>query len=316
MSRGNHQQAIFRTNRDCELFLMTLGEACGRTGWRIHAYVLMGNHYHLLLETPEPNLVAGMRWLQGTYTKRFNVRHKEWGHLLQGRYKALVVDGESGDYFPAVASYIHLNPARVKHYDFEQRNLEDHPWSSYPAYLNESLRPDWLAVDRVLGNLGYDDSAEGRAALQEHMTRRTIELAHSDKPGEVDARWERIRRGWYLGDTDFRDALIERLGSVVEGKRRDSFNGEDIKLHDETEAKRLVLHHLKELCITDDELGLLRKSDPRKKVIAWHVRRKTAVKNEWIATRLRMGHSSNLSRYINEVETATDGELHALKTTK
>ena len=94
MALGSHGQAVFGDNADRERFLETLGEACEKTGWRIHAYVLMGNHYHLLVETPEPNLVAGMKWLQGTYTQRINLRHGIRGHLFQGRYKALLVDGE------------------------------------------------------------------------------------------------------------------------------------------------------------------------------------------------------------------------------
>src|SRR5439155_9630380 len=114
MARGNHGQAVFQDDPDRKLFLDALGEACQRTGWRIHAYVLMGNHYHLLLETPEPNLVAGMKWLQGTYTQRYNGRHRMFGHLFQGRCKAVVVDGRQDEnYFQVVSSYIHLNPARA-----------------------------------------------------------------------------------------------------------------------------------------------------------------------------------------------------------
>jgi REP element-mobilizing transposase RayT len=75
LSRGDRQEAIFADDTDRQVFLTTVGQACGRTGWRVHAYVLMANHYHLLLETPEANLVAGMQWLQGTYTQRFNCRH-------------------------------------------------------------------------------------------------------------------------------------------------------------------------------------------------------------------------------------------------
>ena len=89
MARGNQGQAVFRDDHDRRRFLDVLGEASGKTGWRVHAYVLMGNHYHLLLETPEGNLAAGMKWLQGTYTQRFNSRHEVFGHLFQGRYKAL-----------------------------------------------------------------------------------------------------------------------------------------------------------------------------------------------------------------------------------
>ena len=82
MSRGDHQEAIFRDAEDRARFLDTFGEACEKTGWRVHAYVLMGNHYHLLLETPEPNLSVGMKWFQSTYTQRFNSRHKVFGHLF------------------------------------------------------------------------------------------------------------------------------------------------------------------------------------------------------------------------------------------
>ena len=93
MSRGNQGREIFRDDEDRQLFLKTLDEACGKTGWAVHTYVLMGNHYHALLETPEANLVDGMKWFLGTYTQRFNSRHRVFGHLFQGRYRALVIDG-------------------------------------------------------------------------------------------------------------------------------------------------------------------------------------------------------------------------------
>ena len=102
MSRGNQGNVIFRADRD-RIFLDTLGEGCAKTGWIVHAYVLMANHYHLLVETPEGNLVAGLKWLQGTYTQRYEVLHEVFGHLFQGRHKALRVDG-SGDEYPQVVS--------------------------------------------------------------------------------------------------------------------------------------------------------------------------------------------------------------------
>ncbi len=86
LDRGDRQEAIFRDDADRGAFLATLGEACQRTGWRVHAFVLMTNHYHLLIESPQPNLVAGMRWFQTTYTMRFNRRHRISGHRFQGRY--------------------------------------------------------------------------------------------------------------------------------------------------------------------------------------------------------------------------------------
>jgi putative transposase len=114
MNRGNRRENIFRDAADRERFLATLTEACGKTQWQVHAYCLMRNHFHLVIETPSANLVAGMKWLLGVYTKRFNIRHKQVGHLFAGRYKALIVDGSGDGYLQTVCDYVHLNPARAK----------------------------------------------------------------------------------------------------------------------------------------------------------------------------------------------------------
>ncbi|GDX10108.1 hypothetical protein LBMAG57_18800 [Verrucomicrobiota bacterium] len=98
MARGNRREKIYADDDDRRFFLQTLSEACGMTGWRVHAWVLMGNHYHLLIETPEPNLVEGMKWLQNTVTRRFNVRHGKWGRLFGDRYKAVIGDHDVGKY--------------------------------------------------------------------------------------------------------------------------------------------------------------------------------------------------------------------------
>ncbi len=113
ISRGNRRERILEGSGDKEVFLATLDEACARTGWFLHAYVLMDNHFHLLLETPEPNLSDGMRWLQGTYGNRYNRIHNLVGHVWQGRYKSPVISDEGDDHFLRVSRYIHLNPARA-----------------------------------------------------------------------------------------------------------------------------------------------------------------------------------------------------------
>ena len=99
MNRGDRRELIFEDDPDRGMFVETLGQACGKTGWQVHAYCLMPNHFHLVMETPRANLVAGMKWFLGTYTSRFNRRHKLFGHLFSGRYKALIVDGEGGGVF-------------------------------------------------------------------------------------------------------------------------------------------------------------------------------------------------------------------------
>jgi putative transposase len=116
MARGNRRAAIFKDDADHRFFLKALGEACGMTGWRVNAWALMGNRYHLLIVTPEANLVDGMKWLQNAYTRRFNARHRQWGRLFGDGYKSVVVEaekGDGGDCYCALCDYIHLNPVRA-----------------------------------------------------------------------------------------------------------------------------------------------------------------------------------------------------------
>lgn len=311
MCRGDHQEPIFTDGKDYESFLNTLEEVSIRTGWLIHAYVLMGNHYHLLLETPEANLVDGMRWLQSTYTQRFNARHNVRGHLFQGRYKALPVD--RGKYFQVVSDYIHLNPARAHAFDLENGNLTDFKWSSYCGYARPTQRPGFLTANRVLKSLGLSDNASGRSRYRIYMKRRVLDILNSRNPKEADEQWRYIRRGWSFGSDEFRSKVEQILDTAVRGKRRDSFMGDEIRKHDEKEAERLLQHGLDCCGITKDDLPRLKKSDDRKKVIAWHIRKNTSVRIEWITTRLNMGVTSNFSLYYRAVESARGGSLWKLK---
>lgn len=314
MSRGNRGDAIFLDDKDREIFIDTLDEACTKTGWLLHAFVLMGNHYHMLLETPEANLVAGMKWLQGTYTQRFNSRHKLWGHLLQGRYKALVVDGAGGDYFSRVGGYIHLNPARAGLFDLNAGRLTDYRWSSYPLYLSPEKRPGWLVVDRMLGALGLGDEWGGRECFRRMMQKRVLEIACSDVPHDVDAQWKKIRRGWYFGSESFRDEMMERLDGVIGGGgNRASFSGEEVRLHDEKAALRLLEKGLVLLGTEPSKLKGMRKNASEKQVLAWYLRSHTIVSNQWITEHLHCGHSCNVSAFVGNVKKANGGILFELQ---
>ena len=143
-SRGNARQKVFRDDEDRETFLATLAAVVERFGWHCHAYCLMDNHFHLLLETPEPNLSRGMRQLNGVYTQRFNRRHRKVGHLFQGRFKAIVVDKDA--YLLELARYIVLNPVRARRVKAPER----YPWSSYRAMLGLAPVPAALMTDWVL----------------------------------------------------------------------------------------------------------------------------------------------------------------------
>src|SRR5881394_1841012 len=163
MNRGDRREPLFKDDEDRQRFLGTLGEACVKTGWQVHAYCLMVNHFHLVIETPQANLVAGMKWQLGVYTKRFNIRHKLCGHLFAGRYKALIVDGSGKGYLRTVCDYVHLNPIRAKLLKAGDA-LENYHWSSYGYYVKPAdQRPGWLRVDRLLGEKGIPkDSEAGR----------------------------------------------------------------------------------------------------------------------------------------------------------
>jgi hypothetical protein len=130
----------------------------------------MPNHFHWVVETPQPNLVTGMKWLLGTYTSRFNRRHKVFGHLFSGCYKSLIVDGSGSGYLKSVGDYVHLNPSRAK-LVVADAPLKSFAWSSWPAYLlAPSKRPAWLGVERLLGEWGIPkDSPAGRQRLERAM---------------------------------------------------------------------------------------------------------------------------------------------------
>src|SRR6266403_1623161 len=150
MNRGDRSDPIFEDDQDRYRLLEALGQACEKTGWQVHAYCLMSNHFHLVIETPQPNLSLGMKWLLGTYTQRFNRRHRHWGHLFGGRYKAQLIDERSRGYLRVACDYVHLNPVRAGIITAKEK-LEKYPWSSYREYRQPRLRKSWLRVDRLLG---------------------------------------------------------------------------------------------------------------------------------------------------------------------
>lgn len=147
-ARGNARSEIFADDEDRRVFLELLGKEIAQQGWRCYAYCLMGNHYHLLIETPEANLVAGMRRLNGVYTQAFNRRHQRVGHVFQGRYKSIVVDKDS--YGLELSRYIVLNPVRAR----MVKRAQDWAWSSYGATVGAVAQPSWLDRDWVLGQMG------------------------------------------------------------------------------------------------------------------------------------------------------------------
>ncbi|MDD5264163.1 MAG: transposase [Candidatus Bipolaricaulis sp.] len=188
-SRGNARQDIFLVDSDREVFLEVLDDVVKRYGWTCHAYCLMTNHYHLLLETPEANLSRGMRHLNGVYTQAFNRRHVRSGHVLQGRFKAIVVEKET--HLLELARYVVLNPVRAR----AVRSARDWPWSSYRATAGMAEAPKFLTTGWVLAQF---HRSPARAA---NLYREFVKQGRG-----VDA-WTELRGGILLGTDDFVDKL-------------------------------------------------------------------------------------------------------------
>lgn len=300
LNRGDRRELIVRDDVDRERFVETLADCCLKTDWQVHAYCLMPNHFHLVLETPNPNLVAGMKWFLGTYTARFNRRHRLCGHLFSGRYKALVVDASSPGYLRTVCDYVHLNPARAKLLTPDQP-LRDYPWSSFPSYLQRSARrPAWLRVDRLFGEHGVPrDTAAGREVFE----RRTEAQRRADDPSVYHG----LRRGWCLGDERFRQELLEQMT----GRMGANHYGADRQENDEAKAERIVAAELARDGRTEADLKSRRKGDPMKVRLAACLRRETTMTLRWIAQRLCMGtwtHVSNCLAATRTVERSVKSE--------
>lgn len=312
MCRGDRREDIFQSDDDRQTMLDTLKQMCERTGCIVHGYVLMPNHYHLLLETPEPNLVAGMKWFQGTYTQRVNKRQGGCGHLFQGRYKALPVETEAGDHFVTVSDYIHMNPARAGL--LPRGDWKAFPWSSAPAFASQAELPGWLCRKRVFDHLSISDEGRGgRRRYATYLSQRTREALSSD-PGEVvEKAWRRIRRGWFVGSEAFRDRLMDRVDNVVRLRNRDSYVGEGLGVHDEREAERRLEVALKRLGLSLRELRKLRQNDPVKQATAWWIKGGTTVGDRWICQKLLMGSRVNVSRAVRSFREPEGTQREKLK---
>ena len=184
-SRGNARQRIFFSDTDRAIFLETLSQVISRYGWICHAYCLMANHYHLLIETRKPSLSLGMRQLNGVYTQSFNRRHKRIGHLFQGRFKAILIQKES--YLLELCRYIVLNPVRVK----GNVRIDAWKWSSYRATAGLVSVPELLTTDWVLSQFGKN--------------RPTAHKRYREfvREGLASRPWEAVKGQIYLGSEQF-----------------------------------------------------------------------------------------------------------------
>lgn len=201
-SRGNERREVFRDGNDRERFLAVLGRTVSLFRWRLHAYVLMGNHYHLLLETPEPTLSRGMRQLNGLYTQAFNRTHRRVGHLFQGRFKAVLVEKEA--HLLELCRYVVLNPVKAG----LVRSAREWPWSSYRATAGLTEAPVWLETGWTLEQFG-----KRRAKSQEGYRRFVAEGVR----GGYEP-WKVVQGQIYLGSERFRKEAQRRVVTPTESR--------------------------------------------------------------------------------------------------
>jgi len=314
MCRGNNGQDIFLTPDGYRLYLATLSEAIDQYGWVVHAYCLMSNHYHLLLETPEANLVAGMKWFQGTYTQRFNAMFKRRGHLFQGRYKAIPVSTSEGmEYFRMVSTYIHLNPFRAKLAGEGCRvALEQYPWSSYPAYVGKQRkRPLWLNRERVVKTWGIDPRSPTVAQDYRFKLERFMRFEIDPDAGRRGEFEKQIKRGWYLGDESFLTMLTDMVKKGASST--DNYRGDQRKDHSEAEAERLLSEALDLLELNEEDVLVLKHSALTKQGLAWLIHDHTGVTGRWVSKRMSMGAPVNVSRALKRFRDAKENDVRKLK---
>ncbi len=195
-SRGDRREDIYESDSDRQLFLKVLCEVCERYNWVCHAYCLMSNHYHLLIETPDANLSKGMRQLNGVYTQAFNRANDRVGHVFQGRYKSILVEKQS--YLLELSRYIVLNPVRAE----MVRSAREWPWSSYRATAGQVAVPSCLSVDWLLSGFGRN-----KKAARDAYKRFVSEGKNQPSP------WKELRNQVYLGGDNF----VQEMQGLIDG---------------------------------------------------------------------------------------------------
>jgi putative transposase len=271
-ARGNERNPIYREDRDYQRFLEILSELPQRYGIIIHGYVLMANHYHLLIETPKGNIRKVMHYLNAVYTGYFNRRYKRVGHLFQGRYKAFLIDKER--YLVSVSRYIHLNPVRAGMVSKPER----YKWSSYLDYIRKRQKNGWLTRDWILRKYSRDKTEAGK------LYQAFIEEGLSLKENPFDS----LKAGIILGSESFINEIKKKVG---------------LRGHREIPESRILTRGIR----FEDVIGLVvkkfrireeeirergRRGNLARKICLYLLRRYTDIDNEEIAGYFGVGYTA------------------------
>jgi REP element-mobilizing transposase RayT len=285
INRGNYRAYVFKSEGAKHAFEECLFAACERSGWLLHAFVIMGNHYHLALETPQGNLVAGMQWLQSTFANRFNKLRGERGHLFQGRYKALLV--EEGEALGMLCHYLHLNPVRAGIVPVGR--LGEYRHSSHWYLSRPELRPRFLHCATALTEAGgLADNPAGYRAYTDYLTWQS-----ADGPVGKSKAYVSMSKGWALGGQGFKQALLRDQAVAAVARAWESEGVREVR-----EAQwQSALDRLRRQ-IPLEQTHDQRKSAPWKVQLAVQMKAATDASNGWLAAQLGMGSGFYVSKHI------------------
>jgi REP element-mobilizing transposase RayT len=287
INRGNYRSDVFKTEGAKAAFEACLFEACAKSQWRLHAYVIMSNHFHLAVETPEGNLVAGMRWLLSTFCTRFNRCRHERGHVFQGRYKSLLV--EDGDALGQVCHYIHLNPVRAG--VVAVGHLKAYRYGSYWHLWRKAGRPKFLELATALAEAGeLIDERRGWQAYEQYLAWQAAE-----GPVGRSRAYVSLSRGWALGTREFKEALVKDHALAAISRAWEASGAQEVR---QMQWARALARALKVLRRPTEEVVHSRKSAEWKLAIAAWLKAGTQVSNRWLSENLHLGVPAALSRNL------------------
>lgn len=286
INRGNYRSWIFESEGARKSFVECLQLACCAKNWRLHGWCLMGNHYHLLIQTPDANLVDGMRWLQSTFANRFNRYRGVNGHVFQGRYKAILLDVDA---IGPVAHYIHLNPVRAGIVTAD--HLESHQDSSFYQLWNPRKRWSFSNFECCLESAGgLKDVPHGRRLYRDYLEWLSAEDTEQKRFG-----FEKMCKGWAKGSQSFKKAVLEdyddaKLKQLVESEAKEMR---------EPYWERILNRSLKCIGKTAEDLAADRKGAMWKVTLARYLRESHLIPNAWLVESMHMGTPNSLSSQIS-----------------
>jgi len=286
INRGNYRRDIFATGGAAKAFEAALDETCARHQWKLHAHVIMSNHFHLALETPLPNLVEGMHWLQSTYATRFNRLRSEQGHLFQGRYQSPLVEDAAA--LVRVISYIHLNPVMAGIVPLAQLAL--FRWSSLPRLL-KPVRLPWVMTDPLLSQFGLEDSRQGWASYVEYL-----KALAGDPVEQQRQEFDQLSLGWAIGSLAWRRALAKEYAHLALAVDLHKSEISEIK---ETKWLNALQSTLLALGKNPHDIAQDPKNASWKIQLAALLRRQVGAPHRWLAMKLNTGSPNALRVQIH-----------------